>query len=375
MRTTLTARRGRAVRVLAVTAATALVLAACNGNDVDDDIDEDIDETDDTEDEVDDVDTDEEAEDVDVDDEEADDAEAAETDDERPEFLTLATGSTGGTYFPLGGAIAGVWNDNIEDLQVGTQSSGASVENLNLLAAGEVDLIMAVNGVAADAVAGEGEFDEALDIAFMGNIYAEVTQIVANADSGIESIADMEGQRVAIGPPGSGTEVIARDILEAEGIDPDNDIDAFGEAFGDAADGLRDGQIDAIFAILALPAGSIEEVATGTDLNYIPIEGDLLDSLLDADPTLSSIDVEADTYPGQDDEVTWVTNWATLYAQPELNEEVAYDLVSTMYEQQESIADASAVAEQIQTDTALEGLSDIPMHPGAERYFDEVGAE
>ncbi len=369
MKTSLKQRRGRMTRVIAAMSVAALVLAACNGEEEPDDTVDDVDDVED-----DDVDDDVE-DDVDEDvDEDAEEDAAEETDEERPDFLTLATGSTGGTYFPLGGAMAGVWNDNIEGLQVGTQSSGASVENLNLLAAGEADLVMAVNGVAADAVAGEGEFDEPLDIAFMGNIYGEVTQIVANADSGIESVADMEGQRIAIGPPGSGTEVSARAILEAEGIDPDNDIDAFSESFGDAADGLRDGQIDAIFAILALPAGSIEEVATGTDLNYIPIEGELMQTLLDADPTLSELTVEADTYPGQDEDVVWPTNWATLYGPPDMNEDVVYDLVSVMYEQQESIEDAIAVGSQIQTDTALDG-NDLPVHPGAQRYFDEVGAE
>lgn len=347
MRRTWMRDSARPLRLIAAALAAMLVLAACGGG-----------------------------EDDAADDDGGDDEEATDTSDDRPEFLTLATGSTGGTYFPLGGAIAGVWNDNIEGLQVGTQSSGASVENLRLLEAGEAELIMAVNGVAADAYAGEGEFEEPFeDFAFAGNIYGEVTQIVANADSGIESVADMEGQRIAIGPPGSGTEVAARTILEAEGIDPDSDIDAFSESFGDAADGLRDGQIDAIFAILALPAGSVEEVATATDLNFVSIEGDLLDGLLEDDPTLSALEVEADTYPGQDETTTWVTNWATLYLPADLNEDLVYDLVSVMYEEQGSIAEASAVGDQIQVDTALDGNADIPVHPGAQRYFDEAGAE
>jgi uncharacterized protein len=293
------------------------------------------------------------------------------------QFLTLATGSTGGTYFPLGGAMAGVWNGHSDGaFRVNTQASGASVENLRLLDAGEVQLIMAVNGVAADAVAGEGAFEDdgALEnVAFLGNIYGEVTQIVARADSGIESVEDMDGMRIAIGPPGSGTEVAARTILEAAGIDPDNDIEAFSDTFGDAADGLRDGRIDAAFAILALPAGSIEEVATATDLTYVSIEGDLLQGLLDADETLSALEVEPGTYPGQDDVVTWPTNWATLYAPSDLDDDVAYELVRILYEENEEIANAHAVGGQIQLDTALDGRAGIPMHPGAERFYEEQG--
>jgi uncharacterized protein len=346
MRTT---RKGRRpMRLAAVIAASALLLTACNGNGDDVEGDDPTEEDD------------------------ADDGEAA--DGERPDFLTLATGSTGGTYFPLGGAMAGVWNDNL-DVRVSTQSSGASVDNLQLLQAGEVELIMAVNGVAAEAMEGEGEFDEPHDFAFLGNIYGEVMQVVAHGDSGIESIEDMEGATVAIGPPGSGTEVIARQMLEAAGLDPDGDIDARQESFGDAADGLRDGQIDAVFAILALPAGSIEDVATGTDLTFVSIDDDLVQTLLDADETLSELTVEADTYPGQDEEVTWVTNWATLYAPSDLHEDLVYDLVSVLYDQNESIAEAHEVGSQIQIDTALDGRAGIPIHPGAQRYFDEVGAE
>ncbi len=330
-------RRWMPLRVIAMLAVAALVLAACGEDDPDDD-------------------------------------------DAAPDqqFLTMATGSTGGTYFPLGGAMQGVWNGHSDgSFRVSTQASGASVENLRLLHAGEVQLIMAVNGVAADALAGEGAFEDdgALEgITFMGNIYGEVTQVVARADAGINSIEDMDGKRIAIGPPGSGTEVAARTILSAAGIDPDNDIQAFQDTFGDAADGLRDGRIDAAFAILALPAGSLEEVATATDLTFVSITGDLLQGLLDDDETLSALEVPAGTYPGQDDTVTWTTNWATLYAMDDLDEDVAYQLVKILYEQNEEIANAHAVGGQIQLHTATDGRAGIPFHPGAERFYEEADA-
>jgi len=333
-------RRSAPVKLAAAFATAALVLAACNG-------------------------------DADVADEAPDDTDAA-----APSFLTMATGSTGGTYFPLGGAMAGVWNDNLDDVRIGTQSSGASVENLRLLHAGEVQLVMAVNGVGTNAIAGEGPFEEdgPLDFAFLGNVYGEVTQIVARADAGINSIEDMAGKRIQIGPPGSGTEVAARTILETAGVDPDNDIEVFQDGFGDAADALRDGTVDAAFGILALPAGSIEDVARTTDLTFVSITGDLLDTLLGNDETLSALEVEPETYPGQDDTVTWVTNWATLYAPSDMDEDLVYDIVRVLYEENESIAAAHVVGRQIQIDTALDGLSGIPIHPGAERYYEEVGA-
>jgi uncharacterized protein len=304
-----------------------------------------------------------------------DDGDTTADDGEAPPFLTMATGSTGGTYFPLGGAMAQIWSNEIDGLRVSTQATGASVENLRLLAAEEVDLIMAVNGVAATALAGEGDFaGEDHDITFLGNVYGEVNQIVARADAGISTIEDLEGKRVALGPAGSGTEVFARALLERAGIDPDSGIEAFSDTFGDAADRLRDGSIDASFAILALPAGSIEEVATSTDLVLVSLEGDLLEQTLADDPTLSPIDVPAGTYDNIDTPATVVSNWATLYARSTLPEDTAFELVRVLYENNADIAAAHAVGEQIQLDTALDAQADIPLHPGAERYYQEAGA-
>jgi uncharacterized protein len=285
--------------------------------------------------------------------------------------LTIATGSTGGTYFPLGGAIAGVWNDNVADVRVSTQSSGASDENLALLADEEVDLIMAVNGRAALAHAGADPFDgEDHDVAFIGNIYQEVNQIVARADAGIETVEDLDGMRVAIGPPGSGTEAFARDLMARAGIQ----VEEFQDTFGDAADRLRDGSIDATFGILALPAGSLEEVATAVDLNLVSLEGDLLEQTLSDDPSLSEVAYEPGTYTNIDEPATLVTNWATLYARSDLDEDTVYELTRVMYEETEAIIAAHATAEEINIDSALDGRGDIPLHPGAERYYEEAGA-
>lgn len=288
--------------------------------------------------------------------------------------MTLATGSTGGTYFPLGGGMANVWTKEIEGLRVSVHPSGASVENLRLLQSGEVELIMAVNGVAVSALNGEGPFEgEDHDFRLVGNIYREVTQIVARADAGVETIADLAGKRVQIGPPGSGTEVAARNILLAHGIDPDSDIEVFQDTFGAAADQLRDGTVDAAFGILALPAASILDVATGTDIVLVDIVGDVLDEMLAADPSLTAVEVPAGTYPGQDDVAHWVTNWATLYAQPGLDDDQVYEMVRLMYEGMDPDTVGHAVAAELQLASAIDGHGGIPLHPGAARYYEEQG--
>ncbi|HEX6232213.1 MAG TPA: TAXI family TRAP transporter solute-binding subunit [Jiangellaceae bacterium] len=337
-RTSLTVRLGAAL------AAMALVAVACGDDDDNGDATGDGDQTE----------------------------EPGDAGEEMPSVLTMGTGSTGGTYFPLGGAIAGVWSGNIEGMSVSTQASGASVENLQLLAQGEIDLAMAINGTASSAMAGEGDFEgQEYDITYLGAIYREVYQIVARADAGIATVEDLAGKTVAIGPPGSGTAVFAEALLQRAGIELG---EARQETFGEAADLLRDGTIDASIGVLALPAGSLEEVARATDLVMVSLEGDLLQQTLEEDPTLTETQYEPGTYTGIDEPATLVTNWASLYSRADLPEEAAYQLAKVMYEMNTDIAAAHAVGEEIQLDTALEGAADVPVHPGAKRFFDEAGA-
>ncbi|GAB3459381.1 TAXI family TRAP transporter solute-binding subunit [Streptomonospora sediminis] len=289
--------------------------------------------------------------------------------------MTMATGSTGGTYYPLGSEIAQIWSDNIEGVNVGTQSSGASVENMRLLDQGENELVMAINGVAANAVDGAADFsDEPLsnpgDVRMLGNVYPEVLQIVATEESGIETIEDLEGKRVDIGPPGSGTAVAAQQIIEAYGMSMD-DMETFNSTFEDASSKLSDGQTDAAFAILALPAGSIEQVATTSDVNLVDITGDGLDTLTSDNPSYSPLTIEAGTYNNQDEAAETVTNWATLYTTADLDEETAYSLVKEMYERAGEIG--HDVGEQVKLDTATEGMGAVELHPGAQRYYEEEG--
>ncbi|QBI53275.1 TAXI family TRAP transporter solute-binding subunit [Streptomonospora litoralis] len=289
--------------------------------------------------------------------------------------LTMATGSTGGTYYPLGSEIAQIWSDNIEGVNVGTQSSGASVENMRLLDQGENELVMAINGVAANAVDGAADFSEEPlsnpgDVRMLGNVYPEVLQVVATADSGIETIADLEGKRVDIGPPGSGTAVAAEQIIKSYGMSMD-DIEVFNSTFEDAATKLSDGQTDAAFAILALPAGSIEQVATTSDVQLVDITGDGLDQLTTDNPSYSPLTIEAGTYNGQEEAAETVTNWATLYSTADLGEDTAYNLVKEMYERAGEIG--HDVGEQIELDTATQGRGPIELHPGAQRYYEEEG--
>ncbi len=287
--------------------------------------------------------------------------------------LRLATGGTGGTYYPLGGAIATTWNNHI-GTNVIVQSTGASVENLNLLHSGEVELAMAMNSMAIYAIEGDGPFANPLDFTVVGTIFPEVLQIVAHANSGINTAADLVGKRVAIGPPGSGTASIALKLLDSYGIDL-NDIDIHSDTFFDAADRMRDGQLDAVFSVMSVPSAAIVDLSSHIDINIVNIEGEGLASLLQAEPSLSSYEISAGTYPGQDEDVLTVAQWATLYASKDLDDNLVYNLTKIMYEQAQEIASIHAAGNRINVSNIFSGIGPVPIHPGALMYYTELMAQ
>ncbi|AEF40156.1 TAXI family TRAP transporter solute-binding subunit [Hoyosella subflava] len=293
--------------------------------------------------------------------------------------LTLATGSTGGTYYPLGGEIASVWSSELEDVDVTATVGGASVENLRALDQGEVELIMSVNATAAEALDGAGDFaDQPLsspeNIRVLGNIYPEILQIVTTEASGITSIEDLRDRRVEMGPAGSATYTMAEQVLRAYGIDPATDLAAtLDSSFGDAATNVGDGVVDAAFGILAAPTGSIEQLATTHDLVMLDVSGPELETVLAENELLSAHEIPAGTYSGVDVPNATITSWATLYTTADLDEETAYDLVRVMYEHGDRVQHSAA--RDMILETAVDGLGPVELHPGALRYYEEQGVE
>lgn len=287
----------------------------------------------------------------------------------------IATGGTGGTYYPLGGAISQVWKDNVAGLDVTVTATGASVENLRLLASGETHLAMAMNGPAQAAWTGKGDFEgnQINNIAAVGVIYPEVMQIIAPAGAGIEKVADLKGKRVSIGPVGSGTASAALTILESFELDPDQDIQKFQDNFADAARKIKDGQLDAAFAVLAVPAGNVIDITTSTPVTIVDVDGEGLQKMLEADPTFSPYEIPGGTYEGQDDAAYTVSQWAVLYVQKELPEDIIYEMTKVMYEKTEDIARGHDRGNQINIDNALKGVEPVELHPGAVKYYTEKG--
>jgi len=287
--------------------------------------------------------------------------------------LLMGTGSQGGTYFPLGAEMANVWNKNIENVNVTSTESGASVENLAKISKGDFDLGMTVNLPAYDAYEGKGDFEgnKVENFAFIGHIYPEVLQIVTRDSFGIDSIEDLKGKKIAIGPPGSGTQAAAKVVLEAFGL-KDGDYEAYQEGFGDAKAKLQDGTIHASFGLLGLPDAGIDELqASVGDVKYLEITGSELD-FVEKNSGYSGYTIKAGTYEWLDQDVNTVSAYAVLVANTDtVDNDLAYQLAKVMIENaNENTHDQ---AKHMTKENALNGLGNLPIHPGAEKYYKEIG--
>jgi len=289
--------------------------------------------------------------------------------------LSFGTGGTSGTYYPLGGAIANVWNEKIEGINVTVQPAGASVENINRVSAGEVDIVMAMNNIADQAWKGEGKsFPKPLkDFRAVGVVYPEVIHIVTTHDTGITSVAELKGKAVNPGPPGSGTYVTAVEILKAFGIKL-SDIKAKPGSFSDAVNDLKDGNIDAAFAVLSCPASAVIDISTSKPVKILEVKGEKFDQLKQAFPLVAQYVIPGGTYKGQDEDAYTVSLQAVLYVRKDLPEDLVYNLAKVMYENTDEIAKGHDRGKQISLERAVNGIT-TPLHPGAVKYYKEKGID
>ncbi|MGY0693638.1 TAXI family TRAP transporter solute-binding subunit [Virgibacillus sp. FSP13] len=291
--------------------------------------------------------------------------------------LTLGTGSVGGVYYPLGGEMSTLWKDNIDvdGFDVSSVESGASVENIAKIQSGNYQLGIAQNTTLISAVNQTGEFEgkEIDNVAVIASLYPEAVQVATLESTGIESIADLKGKKVAIGPPGGATREAAELILKAYGIE-EGDYEAYEEGFGDAKSKLQNGTIDASIEVVGVPSSSTDELQASTkEVKLLSIEGDALQEVVD-NSQYEAYTVEPGTYDWLDEPVQTVTAMALLLgSKDQVSEDLAYELTKTLVEK---AGDMSIEQKKLITkDSILTGVGDLPIHPGAQKYFDEAGIE
>ena len=286
-------------------------------------------------------------------------------------FINIATGGTSGTYFPLGGAVADILNKNVKGVNASAQSTGASVANINLLQQGKVDIAFVQNDIAYYAANGVEMFKDKKVASLKGlaTLYPETVQIITLDSTGIKSLADVKGKRIAVGAAGSGTEANARQILEAYGITYD-DIKVQYLSFGEASDALKDGNIDVAFVTAGHPTAAIQDIATQQDLVLLPVAADKADALIAKYPFYAKVTIPAKSYRNQAADVSAVAVMAMLVVTDKMDAQLTYDISKAIFTNTDRLKAAHAVASNVSKANGQVGMS-ISVAAGADKYFKE----
>jgi TRAP transporter TAXI family solute receptor len=290
------------------------------------------------------------------------------------QFVAIATGGTGGTYYPLGGALAQMLSNNVEGLIVTAQSGNASVANCNLISRGQIETGFSQANTTFWCYTGTGILEgkaPITNIRGIASLYPETIHIVATKASGITCIEDLKGKKVGVGAPNSGTAADAEIILNAHGITFD-DIQADYLSFNEVAQRLIDGQIDAGFTTAGFPTSSIINIATKRDIVLIPMSAEKIKELVEAIPYYGATVIPGGLYKGVDEDVPALATPALWICDAKLSPTLVYKMTKALWEHRDVLEKVHSQGKNITLETAIDGIG-IPLHPGAALYYKEVG--
>jgi uncharacterized protein len=291
--------------------------------------------------------------------------------------LSIATGNTGGVYYPYGGGLARVISQSVPRVDATAEVTAASVDNLKLIQLGKADIAFVLTDTLDDAIAGRGPFAKMpVKARTLAVLYPNYTQVATVEGKGINRLADLRGRVVSTGAPGSGTEVIAFRVLRAAGIDPDKDIRRQGLTVNASVDALKDGKIDAFFWSGGLPTASLLDLASTIGITAKLLSNDEVLPKLQEQFTPGlyfRLVIPKGTYPGVNYDSGSVGVANALVVKDTMSDELAYELTKVLFDRQSDLAAIHPEAKKLKLDTAVHG-SPAPFHHGAIRYYEERGA-
>ncbi len=289
-------------------------------------------------------------------------------------FISLATGGTGGTYYPVGGGMADIITKNVPEVQMTGETGNASQANLNLIGTHQIEMALAQNDVSMWAYSGEKPFTrEFKNVRFIASLYPENIQVITTKESGVKGIMDIKGKRVSVGAPGSGVAADVAAILRVAEIKyADMDTDFLD--FNNTTQRFKDKQLDVGFVVAGYPTASIMDLATMHDIDLINFSDEFLGKLIEAYPFFARSVIPAGTYKGIDHDTVTPAVMACWVCDGDLDEDLVYDITKAFWENIEDLYPIHSKAKMITLEGALEGAS-VPVHPGAAKYYKEVGME
>jgi len=288
-------------------------------------------------------------------------------------YVSIATGGTSGTYFPIGGAIAQTVTKG-SDIQATAETGNASVANINLVSKEEIEIAFVQNDIAYWAFNGQQMFKQAMpNIRAVAALYPEHIQLIIAKNSGITDLKSLKGKRIGVGAPGSGTEGDAKAIFSIAGITYD-DMKVDFLDFGATTSRFKDNQIDAGFVVAGYPTASVMDLALTKDIDMFSFDEAFLKQLSEKHPYFVASSIPAKTYKGIDRDVSTCAVMAILVTHDKMPEDVIYQFTKAMFENIGDIHASHAKGKEISLATALDGLT-APLHPGAAKYYKEKGMD
>lgn len=289
--------------------------------------------------------------------------------------LSIATGGTGGVYYPLAGGFGSILAKELPGVTATAQVTGGSVANLQLIGAGKADVCFTQVDAAWEAINGTGKFPAKLPIRALVVMYPNHMQVVTVEGTGVTKVEDMKGKRISTGAPGSATEIYAFRVLEAAGIDPDKDIKKERLSAAESANALKDKKIDAFFFVAGIPTSAVTDLAAtpGTKIKMIDIAQYTQKMNAKHGPLYAEQVIPKDTYSGMEADNKNSSVWNIMAVTESFPEEMAYNLTKIMLEKRADLANVHKEALNIKPELQSVKRAGIPFHPGALRYFKEKG--
>lgn len=290
------------------------------------------------------------------------------------QFISIGTAPPGGVFYTIGGAISDVLNDNAGEAswRVTAESTGGSMENIRRLDTGDLQFAVSNASITYFAVRGEEGWEKAFDTRSVMTLFPNVALFLTKQSSGIRTIGDLKGKRVAIGPEGAGFEYFVRPLLAAHGVSFDDFEDVYAGQ-QQCVDLLGDGSIDAAFLGGGVPTASITTAAASMDLHYIPFGEAELKQLVETYPFFEPATIPAGTYRGQDQDFVGLdVGSAHLITQASVSDDLVYSVTKTLYENRAALAEKHAAGKAINEKNAVKFIG-TEFHPGSIRYFEEIG--
>lgn len=294
--------------------------------------------------------------------------------DIKEHYLHIATGNTLGTYYIIGGSLSEILNEKIPDMHSSVQTTSGSIANVKLLAEGDVEFAIIQNDIASYAVNGTEMFKDENKYKFdtlrgLATLYPETCQIVTAASSGLNSITDLKGKKVAVGAEGSGVEANARQILAAYGLSY-SDIEPQYLSFSAASKALKEGTIDAAFITAGAPTLAVQDVTASTPIKLLPIDDEHLKALTEKYPFYSKIVIPKGTYNGVDEDIETVSVMAILVCNDRVDSELAGKILDTLFKNLDHLKSSHPVIGNLDKKFASEKAHmTLPFQEGAEKFF------